>query len=382
VYYTTRDFSPTQPLTQLQKIFDEFASSGQLTIHCSFGPTIKGLEVLYADDANPLHNVWKGEHRLLLEFKKDRAIPIPKKFVPKDQDAPPASAEANARIAVNASATRYEWKELKNGASGDVIPAPPPFEIFEWKATNFEPFDFFDYFNTRLAQAEAANIVLLGGNPQSGGLWKAVNRGKPELIMSRGFYTSPIITPDAKWAIAAKRETNGEIPKQVVRIDLETNKEYVLNVPPAKNLDIVSYLASLKAVLLYRIENDNQHVHDGESPESTEFYLVDPVTGTLARVQGDFRPLLQWGDRLLQQSWQAGKVWAAIPDSNGTQIGLYDTGGFSFRSIMSIPRIQFHSRDMWIDEEAGKIYLVYLGRLLRLPITMPDGFQTKIAYIH
>ena len=66
----------------------------------------------------------------------------------------------------------------------------------------------------------------------------------------------------------------------------------------------------------------------------------------------------------------ANEFWAAISDSdkNQTQVGRYDLKDFSFKPIMLIPHIAFDSMAMWVDESNEKLYLVYEGQLLRLPL--------------
>ncbi len=72
--------------------------------------------------------------------------------------------------------------------------------------------------------------------------------------------------------------------------------------------------------------------------------------------------------RPLQPTGQPEEVWAAIPDAdkNETQVGVYNVKTLAFKSLIKIPEIEFDSMQMWVD--AGKIYFVYQGHLLGLPL--------------
>jgi len=370
VYYVTRDFSPAQPMVQVQKLFDEFASNGPFKLHYLIESTNPGMEILYSDESKPAKEVWQTGQRVLVAVDKNRPSVTVRKFVPKDkdEDALPPSEGTRTRNWVNTRDIKHEWHFLKAGELGNTTQAPPPFELSDWKSANFDVYDFYDEFNEKLPYAEAANVLIMGGNPRQGGLWKSVSRAKPVLIANQGFYSSPIITPDARWVIAARSEASSSKPKQALRIDLLTNREYSLNIPPAEDLEIVSYIDSWKGILVFRrgikVPGEHKEIQD-------EFYIADPATGNISRVQGDFRALQQkWDKRLLQPSSQKNKVWAAIPDSDATVIGLYDFTTFSFRPVQSIP-LRFESRNMWIDERGGKAYIVYEGDVVSLPMTIP-----------
>jgi len=40
----------------------------------------------------------------------------------------------------------------------------------------------------------------------------------------------------------------------------------------------------------------------------------------------------------------------------------------SFKSVLKAPKIQFNSMSMWVDDAAKKVYFVYRGHLLSLPL--------------
>jgi len=40
----------------------------------------------------------------------------------------------------------------------------------------------------------------------------------------------------------------------------------------------------------------------------------------------------------------------------------------TFKSLLTVPHISFKSLAMWVDERQKKLYVVYEGQLLRLPL--------------
>src|SRR5262249_22728797 len=105
-------------------------------------------------------------------------------------------------------------------------------------------------------------------------------------------------------------------------------------------------------------------------PDKPEHYLLNASTGETRLVTGEFEPLRHHGLRALQRTDKPDEFWAAIPDveKNKTQVGRYNVRDFSFRQVMEVPQLAFDSMAMWVDVNQGKIYLVYKGQLLRLPL--------------
>ena len=107
-----------------------------------------------------------------------------------------------------------------------------------------------------------------------------------------------------------------------------------------------------------------------KGPDRSEYFLLDPATGIARTVAGDFRPLRQTGTRFLQPTEKPDEYWAAVPDEqkNHTQIGRYSVKDFSFKPVMVVPQLIFDSMTMWVDAGKAKVYVVYKGQLLRLPL--------------
>jgi hypothetical protein len=100
------------------------------------------------------------------------------------------------------------------------------------------------------------------------------------------------------------------------------------------------------------------------------YFLLDPETGASQAVKGEFRPITQITYRPLQKTSLADEVWAAIPDesSKKTQVGKYNTKSFVFASMIDVPQISFTSMEMWVDEPQNKVFVVYNGQLLSIPL--------------
>ena len=105
-------------------------------------------------------------------------------------------------------------------------------------------------------------------------------------------------------------------------------------------------------------------------PDGAAYYLIDPKTGELQPVAGEFGPLRQQGKRFLQATNEPGHYWASLPDQakNQTVVGRYNLKDFSFTPLLTVPQIWFDSMSMWVDEKQQKLYFVYRGQLLRLPL--------------
>src|SRR5262249_2702191 len=103
---------------------------------------------------------------------------------------------------------------------------------------------------------------------------------------------------------------------------------------------------------------------------NSAYFFMDPETGAMQPARGEIQPILQQSYRRLQAADRPDEFWAAIPDDKKeeTIVGLYNARALSFKPLQKIPRIAFNSMDMWVDEKENKIYLVYLGHLLSIPL--------------
>jgi hypothetical protein len=178
-------------------------------------------------------------------------------------------------------------------------------------------------------------------------------------------YERKCIMPDGKWVVAAKVKAG---IYQLVRISQETRREYRIKSPYILSVtDITPVPSQYKA--LAKIETLR-----GKRGWQTEYRLIDPLTGASEKVTGEFRPLkietpLSFATHRtpLQPTGRPNEFWAAIArkDEMGTEIGRYDAAKLIFKPIIKLP-LSFN--EIWMDEAEGKIYVVYGGDLLRLPL--------------
>jgi hypothetical protein len=142
--------------------------------------------------------------------------------------------------------------------------------------------------------------------------------------------------------------------------------------PAADDLTPVAFLPTIGNVVVRR--SKSQYAVAGtvsKGPERPEYYLLDPATGATRLISGgNFVPLLQTGSRFLQAADKPDEFWAAIADEkkNYTEIGRYNVKDFSFKPVMTVPKLAFDSMAMWVDAAQRKVYVVYKGQLLRLPL--------------
>ena len=205
------------------------------------------------------------------------------------------------------------------------------------------------------------------------GLWIAPEKGEPELL-ARGVFAGPVATPDGEWIVAAKAGgTHWAVPNGVVRIHLADRHELPVALPAADNFAPVAWLPAQGKVLLHRAKDEAAPgIQPTAGPRQPEFHLLDPTTGKLTRVTGEFRPFFQESWRRLQPTATAGEVWAALPSAQNeapvTTVGRYDTRRFSFAPVLKIPGITFSSLDLWVDESGRSVIFMVNGDVLRLTL--------------
>ena len=390
------------------KLFEYFESFKKENLKLSYrlSDKIKGLEVLLADENLTARAVWKKDSdlRVLVEdrieqarIEKDLTEFQQNIYNAENDEEDPAQRQAQYLTLMKKRAetmfAHYSWRNLQNGKLGAM--AAQPSEIpFLSKTVNYFP-DSPVSNSTPDWQVRAGNIEIRTGELYEGGLYKIVNSSSP-VKLKEGFYANPIVTADGKWAIVTKAETNWNEPKIVVRVNLQTGREYKINVPPSDAFYPIAFVGSHNKVLLYRGKGNfmrsgettaetaegepaeemwtpprRANAKPNQSPKTAEYYLLDAATGTAQLIKGEFRPLIQQSVRPLQPTGNPGEFWAAIFDAkaNETSIGRYNEKSFVFQPLAKIPDINLSSMDVWIDEKEAKIYFIYLGHLLALPLS-------------
>ena len=90
-------------------------------------------------------------------------------------------------------------------------------------------------------------------------LWKQVAGTKAVRISGEdGAYGNPIVTPDGKWVIASKVD-NDWCPSQIISSasNLQTGREFRVNLEAADQFDPVVFLAAHNKVLLRRAKDED-----------------------------------------------------------------------------------------------------------------------------
>ncbi len=356
---------PPNFFKELGALFDEMRKQ-PAKLHYRLEKDIAGLDVLFAGDRLRARAIWKDadDFRVLLEDpERGRQIEteLRKQFQADDETAEEDAdhskiTEERRRRAEQREFESFAWHKIEKNKLADVAAQPPQVEFIP------PPRDQFPARATsRRWKARAANLELRASED---GLYK-ISRGQMSRIQS-GFYTNPVIAPNGLWAVAAKYFPETGIG--VVRVNLLTGKEFKVKLDGYPNFEAVAFIPSVNKVLIFA------NSYEGE-PEKTidrkgAYFLLDAQTGIVQPVKGEIRPLAQQTFRPLQAAANADEFWAAIPggEKNETRIGIYNAKTFSFKSLLTVPQIRFDSMDMQADEKESKIYFVYNGHLLSLPL--------------
>jgi hypothetical protein len=358
--------------SELREQFSLLASGEGAKIHYRLEQEIKGLEVLYAGGL-AVNDVAQqgGELRILVE----------RQHTPEENEEWSASYNVHdeddeelqltlSKRRVELMNARYSWRVFANGAVGATTSPPDFYSTFD--ATRFmvadENVPNWEHSYDSQTQVLTSDSVIIARNFD--GLWRQFAGARPvRLGTENAGYTNAIVTGDGKWVIVTKNEENE--PDFLVRLNLQTGREFPINLPSADELKAITFLPSLGKALVRR--DKGQYVPTGRTakgPDRPEYYLVDPSTGTSRLVTGNFTPLYEEGKRFLQPADKPDEFWATMSDEkkNETQIGRYSVRDFSFKPVMTVPQLIFNSKSMWVDAGQRKVYVAYKGQLLRLPL--------------
>lgn len=366
-----RVFSATERLPKffrgLDAIFAEFRKTpGKLRYDLE--KQLPGLEILFTDDKLSAEAVWKSgaDLRLLISDRAKRKA-INKQLKENAQrlreDADPQTGYDRAtegkifEMGRELEYDEYAWYELSPAGLGALMSQPAASEYIPLKDAYAVKPSFGQW------TGKTMTLEVRGG---ADGIY-LINGGRMSRLAS-GNYSNPVVTANGKWAIATKyREDEGP---GLVRIDLKTKREFpIKSGEDEAALVAIAYVPALNKVLLthsyYDHEGDAYRELDSESAA-----WLDPDTGAVSAVKGDVRPLGQQSFRSLQPTGRPNEFWAAVPsrEKNSTAVGVYDSRLLSFKPLLNVPKIIFDSMDMWVEAGDGKLYFVYSGHLLSLPL--------------
>lgn len=359
-------------------------SQSQLKLKYTASKELPGLEVLFADAAVAAESVWKNgpEIRLLITNRTvrervqkeiERAVEQAAgsdEATEENEDAP----EMNPwRLGQELRAKReyegIEWFGLSNERLGGQVPAPPGFDLPPVRDSLSVPPTFERW------KARAGDLEI---RADTEGLYRV--RGGAITKIGTGYYSYPLVTPNGRWLIVNKYGDEGN---GLIRVNVQTGREYPVDLDEQPADMGIVFIPSINRFLLGSMVYDGEHSdHEYEGEAESEagetflrpvyrpssFVLLDPETGTFRNAPGEYRPLTHQTFRQLQPAEKPNEFWAAMHDENKneTVVGVYNAAVFGFKPVLKVPKIQFDSLDMWVDQ--GKVYFVYRGHLLAAPL--------------
>ena len=332
---------------------------------------IEGLEIILADEKYSPRAIWKNgdDFRVLVADK------VREREIEESLDRETEADNKNEDLDWEEKAARqfqrkterefehYEWRNFSTGKIGEKTDEPIEFPFLRTKLSFPAIKELRN--NENLTQSKFGNYEIRAGEYNTGGLWKT-NRGE-RIEFKKGVYANPIVS--GNYVVAAKADLDWSAPNGIVRINLQTNKESKINLPPAEEFNPVAFIPAHNKVLLYRDT-------EPESKKPAEYYLLDAATGKTELVKGEFRPLVQQTFRNLQPTGNKDEFWAAVYDreKNQTVIGRYDAKTFAIKEVLTVPEISLNSMQIWVDEKEAKVYFIYQANyfgeshLLSLPL--------------
>ncbi|MGB5014094.1 MAG: hypothetical protein WBO68_08680 [Pyrinomonadaceae bacterium] len=344
----------------------------QAVVKYAMSRDIPGLELVLSDDDKHVETVWKEGSDLLvvvsdMEIRKKVDEEIEKAVVSEDGEVQPGTEtneyELREKLKVKREWEGYAWHKVAGGILGEGVAQPPSAEYIPLKDGLAVPPD---------PERWKARVGAVEIRTSSEGLYK-VTGGRITKIRD-GLYLNPFLTPAGRWLLVNK--SNEESGDSLMRVDLMTTKEFRVDVEGFGRPTPRAFIPTLNKVLIaYQSEyedylyetNEDRRMPDTD-PDS--MFLVDAVTGAMQPVRGEFRPLSQQTFRPLQKASLPNEYWGAIIDAEkgSTQVGIYETRTFGFKPLLTLPKIAFNSMDMYVDEAAKKVYFVYRGHLLAVPL--------------
>jgi len=364
---------------ELEKLLAEFRSE-PAELKYALSQQVPGLEVLFASDDLDAQIVWKqgSDLRVVVSNKAVRQkveselSALQESIYSDDEetDVEPDTADEPPPVRLDRMRERrqYEgigWFAVTGGKLGPQISQPVGFDyIPKLDGLQVQPAQ-------ETWKARAAGFEI---RTNDSGVYKAADGKLIQLL--KGYYSSPIISSNGRWLAVAKFDEN-EGPS-LVRYDIVSKREYKVPFEGYGMLSPRCFVPALGRFLLVAGYGDEEGGYSDveevqsqqDDPRAQRYYLLDPQTGVLTPAFGELRPLAEQSFRPLQPTGNTNEFWAALSNGSGDQttVGLYDARSFRFSPVLRLPKISFGSMDMWVDKSDGKVYFVYNGHLLSVPL--------------
>jgi hypothetical protein len=357
----------------VQERFTQLGAGGK--VHYKLEEEIKGLEVLYAGEVTVDDVARQGnELRILVERSetKEESEERQATYDSEDADDDEELETQQIRRRIELNKARFSWRVFANDQPGSPTTAPDFYVSADPSRFITGDENDLDWENNVVNQKGMVTADSIVFAQSYDGLWRQFAGTKPVRIGDENaMYLYPIVTRDGRWVIVSKAPHEANEPSHLVRLNLQTGREFRINVPQADQLIPLAALPAINKVLVKRAKAEYAMAGlKPNGPEQPEYFLIEPATGVARPVSGEFTPLQQNGNRFLQAGEKPDEFWAAIPDDkkNQTQIGRYSLKDFSFKPVTTVPQLIFDSMSMWVDASQKKVYVVYKGQLLRLPL--------------
>jgi hypothetical protein len=319
---------------ELSGLFYRLSRSGEFTARYNIEDKIPGVEVVFADKIRSVLKVYGegGEIRALI-------------------------GEKGAEYRQGGAKIAPEWREFSSDKPGAVRDEPSACRKSDTPSSTPKDATVIHY-NLFGRPAQSGGATYYQSFGEDVGIWKAEPGVEPVKIVS-GHYNPFVITPDGKWLVTTKWLTEKEkTTQQLIRRNLQSGEEFIVSAPQNDSGRWLEYVAAHGKVLI----GFHHAVGSG--------YLLDPESGTIQPVKGEFRPLLSTSTCAPQSAGGPNLFWAVIRDGvkTATKFGRYDSKKFAFAPLIDLPELDLSIDDIWVDATGGKIWFVYRGHLLRLPI--------------
>jgi hypothetical protein len=328
---------------ELVELFENLANPEKLSVKYLNRRILPALDVMYAHPRHEIRAVWaKGE---------------------------------DVRVLVSEfGMTGQQWRSLRDGKLGPVIEQPdafPPDAFLDpGEGGSFGLDQMCD--DCQPWQVRWGRKSIRSGSLRRPWMPPATwicEQGQEPIRLLDGPISHQLVTQDGHWLV-------GTLDDKLICYDLVKRKTVPIDSPEtAARFYALDYLPISKKVLLVRPwpegPREPSPLPRGYGLLPPKCRLLDPATGTTgeAKDTGDAKYLRQRMHRAFQATSQPGVVWVSSGERVVyTMLGRFDMQTLRFRNSIPIDSLDFDSDQVWVDESTRRIYVVYRGHLLRLPL--------------